>query len=260
MLCASTSAKPIGYNDTFATPIGYNDTFASLSEAGFGGGAVVRFPVGDGYLSGTQAAVDEALAAGVEPIIVPSGWSMGTDEDTVEEYAQIMAAAARHYPEATLGLWNEPNLVGGTEEIAMPPRQAAEFSVAAATAIRAVNPSARIVGPPIAPVESLGWRQYFRRTYRRIPANLEVEVAVNIYLPGRDRKQRLVEIFEMAAQFGPVAVTEFDPSPPWLSGKSAGWEQVARLVRVMVRRKATMILFHDVERFAPALARLKAEG
>lgn len=232
--------------------VGFNDDFSNLSAAGFGAAAdadFARFPINYPFDANADAAYAEALAHGVTPIIGVGGWSSGPK--TVEAYAAAMAEAARRYPQATLQLWNEPNLSAGRYGIypayGVEPDQLVAMCIAAAKAIRAVNPNARILGPPIAPVGD--WEGYFKSVYGRFPPELGIGVSLNLYPSGATGKARLAElrrIYKMAARYGPVTVTELDIAAPWVEPlpNQARWTR--RAIELLSRLGARGVILNSI--------------
>ncbi len=120
---------------------------------------------GDGHWSDVDAAIDEQLKAGIEPLLVVNGspsWANQTDPQQdkyfyqipseparfktwVELYANFAARAARRYhgKVSKWELWNEPN-EHFTWKPAPNAEQYAAWYVAVQAAIKSVDPSAQI--------------------------------------------------------------------------------------------------------------------
>jgi hypothetical protein len=198
------------------------------------------------------------------PIITIGGWADETRPDFKPDpavYAAACAEYARRFPNATISLWNEPNLnllTGGglAPTPGMTAAEVAALVVAAANAIRAVNPNARIIGPSIAPVGD--WEPYFRAVYGAIPRGL-VDVGINLYPQGEDstKMAQLERWMRMAKKFGRVHVTEIDVAAPWF-GKPRKPGMTAEAYDLLSRMGAKSIIFHDYADHADVMDELNA--
>ena len=102
------------------------------------------------------------------------GIQCGCDRVADPYWTRMWQAVAQRYPEAILGVWNEPNLPSfGSVKVG----RMAELVNEAADAIWSVSPGRRVLGPPVAPVG--GWAPYARKLYSRI--DRRVEMAGNAY-------------------------------------------------------------------------------
>lgn len=232
------------------TAFGFNDDYGSLESRirrlKRVGADTVRFPIDPKARPNTDRAVATMRKHGIRPIISSAGWNHGPA--TKRKYAREMAGLARRYPKATLQLWNEPNLIGGyvtgDRPEAMSAKQAGRYATAAARAIRKVNPKAKIIGPSIAPVDD--WKPYFRKTYKRIPRKLGVDVGMNLYPEGKNKIRELRRAYKMGSRFGDVHVTELDMD--W-RGKPRGTQAQTRAYKTLKKIGAKSVLFHGSGKF-----------
>lgn len=112
--------------------------------------------------------IDQSVAMmrriGVKPWLAV--W--GLEAPDPDGYTEICAQLARRYPDATIELWNEPNiLLFGDLSVA----ESVPIYLRCYGAIREVNPSQRIVGPSIAPVGG-DWESYARALYSKLPPDV----------------------------------------------------------------------------------------
>jgi hypothetical protein len=89
-------------------------------------------------------------------------------------WIRMWQALAQRYPDAILGVWNEPNIPSfGSVKI----DRMAELVNEAANAIWSVTPGRRVLGPPVSPVGD--WASYGRELYSKL--DRRVELAANAY-------------------------------------------------------------------------------
>lgn len=130
----------------------------------------------------------------IRPILTVFGSSdwPGSDRPAIQctcgragdaSWTRMWQAVAQRYPDAILGVWNEPNLPSfGSVEIG----RMAELVNEAAHAIWEVSPGRPVLGPPVAPVG--GWAPYARKLYSRL--DHRVEMAANAYPYARRATKR----------------------------------------------------------------------
>ena len=241
---------------------GFNDDahrlLSQLQRMKRAGVDTVRFPVPEYPTPAADKAYRRLRNAGIHPILVLGGWS-GAPVADPDAYAQRCAAMARRYPNATLALWNEPNL-GGHNTAPDPdqtPEAIAAMVTAAAEAIREVSPDHHILGPSVGPIK--GWESYFEPLYRAIPRGL-VDVGMNLYPRPNIPNPQLKRWYRMGANFGRVHVTEYDPA--WMGGERTP-EKVRDGIALLTGLGAHTVLLnstHDQLDEWRAVLRAESEG
>ena len=245
---------------------GFNDVWdpnlkAELSWMRGLGANIIRFPNSRNASEATGNLAGDILprcGADIQPIHVAFSWGGGPDGPPgLNEFGDYWGQlATRFQNQCHYQPWNEPNLNppwASSPDGCLSIGDCVRLYVIAAEAIHRTAPDARILGPPIAPVnaaiEPMTWQQYQHDVYRELPNY--VHCAVHLYPRQKEGDARLREIadhFDGAAELGrPVHVTELDMAAPWIHTDSTQPRLAGKAFDLLAKKKARSIIFHSIE-------------
>jgi hypothetical protein len=170
------------------------------------GASVARVPLGwnrVGWGEDAEQVVRDGIRtirdASLRPLICV--WFHTNEQPPVDVFAAHAVRYATLFPMAMLQLLNEPQHESTGD---LRPDQTVAYVNAAAEAVWAVEPKAKLLAPALVPTP--GWIAYFEAMWEDFPHGLEP--ALHLY-PRQDRPLDSIEMaYGMAKKHGPVHVTE----------------------------------------------------
>ena len=206
------AGKELGFNDSFRLE-GLGAAVQASLIAAVGGNAA-RMPVqwwglepardqwNELLWAQYQSAYDDLLARGIRPhlsITHAPPWARDADyegclvradcnyppaRDELGQWRELLAELATRFPEATLGIWNEPNHLGAWRS-GVDPERYAELLAAAYDSVKEASPTTGVFGPALGAATKPGgldYRTFLDRAYAAEPSFKDHADAIDIHL------------------------------------------------------------------------------
>lgn len=175
------------------------------------------------------------------------------------EWKEFVSEVARRFPAAVIGVWNEPNLIGGWGEGALPvdPARFTQLAIAAADAVRRVNPAQKVIAGGLGtkkvaePHPNMGYDAFLEGMYEAGIAGHVDGIDFHVYpgSPDLGRGTRFARIFDtvrdIKARYGDQTklwITEFGRTT---SGQNATTQREQK--QIIVRATRRMMTMRDVK-------------